>query len=122
MPTNRATLLLIPGHRRHIRHGGKDVIQIVEAASAGAFLDAVADLPDGDLGGEGDGDDGVHTGALALSDIDGLTDEEVGDVGLDDHGRWIDGLMLAGGQERGNRGAFPENSCFKPLLSGAILS
>ena len=80
------TSLLITSHRRHIRHGGEDVIQIGKTTTLGALLDRVADLPGGDLGREGDGDDGVHTGAFALRDISGLTDEEVGDVGLDGHG------------------------------------
>jgi len=47
-PANRASSLLIPRHGRHIRHGGEDGVQIGEAAPVGAFLDAIADLPDGD--------------------------------------------------------------------------
>jgi hypothetical protein len=81
------TSLLITSHRRHIRHGGEDVIQIGETATLGTLLDCVANLPSSDLGREGDGDDGVHRGALALGDISRLTDEEVGDVGLDGHGK-----------------------------------
>jgi hypothetical protein len=85
-PWSRCTLFLVARHWRNIRNLCENGSEAGSRAALGTLLDGIAHLPCRDLGGKGDGDDGIDGGVLSLGHLGGLLHEIIGNGDLDDHG------------------------------------